>query len=83
MTAFVIISIIYLAAVVRLVLGYARFRDVLLLLSLIFFVCILTWPGVPGLWKAVALLGPVFIGLFILGIALLIVIHNDKKKKIQ
>lgn len=75
-----IIAAIYAAMIVRLVLGYARFRGFLILLSLIAAIAILAWPAWPGLFKAIAILAPFFVGLLILGIALLIIIRNDKNK---
>jgi len=75
-----IIAAIYAAMIVRLVLGYARFRGYLILLSLIAATAILAWPAWPGLFKAIAILAPFFVGLLILGIAILIIIRNDKNK---
>lgn len=75
-----IIAAIYAAMIVRLVLGYARFRGYLILLSLIAAVVLIAWPGWPGLYKAIAVLAPFFVGLLVLGIALLIIIKNDKNK---
>lgn len=75
-----IVAAIYAAMIVRLVLCYARFRGYLILLSLIAAVALIAWPGWPGLYKAIAVLAPFFSGLLILGIALLIIIRNDKNK---